>query len=246
MRDYSGWSFTDRSFLMALGISLLWHFFWFFSITITINPSKRFSHLPKPKIVSLGPVLDDTIFKTLVENKPQLSETFYRRISDFSSPLDLQVKTMDRFSPGEVVGLPARKKFWSSLRGLVGGAKTSPDYALVTHEAPVLGVSYEMSEIEGEASHRQLLSRPEEPLFPLGLGLDPALKDSEAEIQFAVDPSGVVTHAEILLSSGNPDLDLIWVRYLRHWQFSILSETDKSAGTQTGKIRLRFSRPAGR
>jgi len=244
LRDYSGWSFGDRSFLMALGISLLWHFFWFFSITITVDSSKRFSHQPRPKIVSLGPVLDDAIFRTLTQNKPQLSETFYRRISDFSSPLDLQVKTMERFSSGEVVGLPASKKFLSSLRGLVGGAKTSPDYAPVTHEAPALGVSYETSEIEGEASHRQLLSRPEEPLFPLGL--DPALKDSEAELQFAVDPSGVVTHAEILLSSGNPDLDLIWVRYVRHWQFSILSETNKLAGAQTGKIRLRFSRSTGK
>lgn len=230
---------------MALGISLLWHFFWFFSITITINPSQRFSHQPKPKIVSLGPVLDDTIFKTLVENKPQLSETFYRRISDFSSPLDLQVKTMERFSPGEVVGLPARKNFWSSLRELVKGTKTSPDYALVTHETPVLGgVSYTMAEIEGEAGHRQLLSRPEEPLFPLGL--DSALKNSEVEIQFTVDPSGFVTHAEILLSSGNPDLDLAWVRYMRQWQFSILSETDKAAGAHVGKVRLRFSRSAGK
>src|SRR3989338_1989314 len=129
---------------MVVWIFFFWHFFWFFSITITVNPSQRFGHQPRPKIVSLGPVLDDTIFKTLVEKKPQLSETFYRRISDFSSPLDLQVKTMERFSPGEVVGLPARKKFWSSLRGLVGGAKTSPDYTFVTHETPALGVSYEM------------------------------------------------------------------------------------------------------
>ncbi len=242
MRDYSGWSFNDRSFLMALGISLLWHFFWFFSITITVSSSRRSGHQPRPNIVSLGPVLDDTIFKTLVENKPQLSETFYRRISDFSSPLDLQVKTMERFSPGEIVGLPSRKKFWSSLRGLVGGAKTSPDYELALH-TPALGISYDVAPIEGEAKHRQILSRPEEPLFPLGL--DPAWKASVTELQFSVDPSGFVTHVEVFLSSGSPDLDLAWVRYMRQWQFSPLSETGGSARAQTGKIRLRFSQRAG-
>ena len=241
MRDYPGWSFWNRSFAMALGVSLLWHFFWFFSVTITVNPLKRFNAKPHPKIVSLGPVLDDTIFRTLVENKPQLSETLYRRISDFSSPLDLQVKTMERYSPGEVVGLPFSKKFWSSLKELVGGAKASPDYEFVSRFKT--GFSEEAPGIEGEASSRQVLSRPEEPVFPFGA--DPSLRDSEVELEFTVDPSGLVSHAETVLSSGNPDVDLMWARHLRHWQFSPL-EAGKAALPQTGKIRLRFKDHSGR
>ncbi len=243
MRDDEGWSFRNRSFATALAISLLWHFFWFFAITITVTSPKRFgSGKIKPQIVSLGPVLDDKIFRTLVQNKPTFSETFYRRSSDFLSPLDLEVKTIERHSSGEVVSLPFRKKFWSSLKELVGGTKTSPDYAFVPRLQTE--VPEEAPGLEGEIGNRPVLNRPEEPVFPLGF--DPALKDSETEIQFSVDPAGSVSQAEVLLSSGNPDLDLVWVRYLRQWQFSALSETDKPAGVQTGKIRFRFSRLMGK
>ncbi len=127
MKDYDTWSFKNRSFLTAIAASLLWHFFWFFAVTITVNPDKhRFRS--KPVIVSLGPVLDDRIFRTLVDTRPQASQTFYRRLSDFSSPAEVEVKTLPRTSPGEIVSLPFGKKMSNSMRTLIGGDKLSPDF----------------------------------------------------------------------------------------------------------------------
>ena len=128
MRDYESWSFWDKSFLWALAVSVLWHLFWFFSITITVSSHQKVK--PRPKLVSIGAVLDDTIFKTLVENRPQLSQAFYRPLSDFSSKLEPEVKTIERFSPGDVVSVPFRKKFADSLRELIGGPKSSPEYEI--------------------------------------------------------------------------------------------------------------------
>ncbi|HTL70009.1 MAG TPA: hypothetical protein VL404_01840, partial [Candidatus Eisenbacteria bacterium] len=65
MKGYETWHFRDRTFLGAVGLSLLWHFFWFFSITIVVSPPKP-KNKPMVKIVSIGPVLDDSIFRTLV------------------------------------------------------------------------------------------------------------------------------------------------------------------------------------
>ena len=109
MKGYEGWSFSDKSFAIALGLSLVWHLFWFSLVTIGVNPEKRAAK-PRAKIVFLGPVLDDKIFRTLVENKPELSKTLSRRLSDLISPVNIQTKTSERYSPGPVVSLPLGKK----------------------------------------------------------------------------------------------------------------------------------------
>ena len=129
MRDYESWSFRDKSFAWALLFSLLWHGFWFFSLTITVSSHKKTK--PRPKLVSIGAVLDDSIFKMLVENRPQLSQAFYRPISDFSSKLEPQAKTMERYSSGDVVSVPFSKKFSESLKELIGGSKSSPEFEIV-------------------------------------------------------------------------------------------------------------------
>ncbi len=124
--DYRSWSFADRSFGFALSVSLLWHLFWFFSVTIVVTPHRKIPG-PPPKIVSLGPVLDDAIFKTLVESRPEISKAFYRQPADFSSATQAPLQTVERYTPGDVVSVPMGKKFLSTLKEVVGGGKVSPD-----------------------------------------------------------------------------------------------------------------------
>lgn len=235
MKNYESWHFRDRSFAWALAISLLWHFFWFFSITITVSP-KRLSQKTRPKIVSLGPVLDDTLFRVLVQNKPQLSQTFYRHLSDYPALEDLKVRTIERHSPGDVVSLPFGQRFMSSLKGMVGGDKAEPAYEFISRLTS--GYSEEVAGLEGEVKNRQVLSRPASPAFPAGL--DPSLRDAETEIRFSVEPSGAVSGAAVVVSSGSPEMDLVWLRYLRKWQFSPL-DSRRAAPDQTGRVRFRFS-----
>ena len=128
MKDYETWSFRDRSFLWALLLSLLWHSFWFFSLTIVVSADKKIRQ--KTKLVSIGSVLDDSIFKTIVENRPQLSQAFYRPLSDFSSQLETKPQTLERYSAGDVVSVPFSKKFSDSLKELIGGEKYSPQYEI--------------------------------------------------------------------------------------------------------------------
>ncbi len=234
MKDFESWSFRNRSFATALSLSVLWHAFWFFSLTITINSNKKVSK-PKPEVISLGLVLDDKIFRTLIENRPELSKTFYRRLSDFSSPVEIQTKTAERYTAGSVVSLPFGKKSWDRVRGLIGGSKTSPEREL----ASKIEIRYadESARIEGELKARPLLSRPAEPEPPLGI--ESAVRNAEVTIDFTVDPSGSVTAAQAVLSSGDPELDLLWVRYLRHWQFAPVN-AEKPALEQKGKIRFHF------
>ncbi|MBI4432939.1 MAG: hypothetical protein HY592_05625 [Candidatus Omnitrophica bacterium] len=118
-----------QPFLAALFFSLLWHFFWFFSISVVVNP-RRMEAKPRPQLVSLGPVLDDTIFRTLVESKAQLSSTFYKPVSDFSQAIDPAPPTLERHVAGDVVSVPLGRKLQVSFHEVVGGVKSSPEEPL--------------------------------------------------------------------------------------------------------------------
>ena len=147
VKNYEGWSSQERSFAAALGLSVLWHAFWFFSITISLSPNKILVK-PRPRIVSLGPVLDDKMFRTLLETKPEYSQTFYRRLSDFSSPVEIQTKTVERYNRGSVVSLPLGKKTWNAVRGLIGGTKASPEHEFISRIK--IGFTDEPAGVEGE------------------------------------------------------------------------------------------------
>ncbi len=230
MREYDGWSFRDRSFALALGISLLWHFFWFFSIVVEVSPEKERKKAP-PRIVSLGAVLDDDIFRTLVETKPQLSEAFYRDVTDFTRPLEPPPKKIERMEPGTAVSVPLGKRFLESVKVLVDGDKASPDYEFVSRIN--LGFEEGIQGLEGEVRDRPVLSRPEEPQM---LSLAESLKGAEVVIKFTVDASGGVKSAEIARSSGNESVDALWLRYVRHWRF----QPAAGSADQLGTLRFRL------
>ncbi len=233
MREYQSWTFRDRSFIWALAVSVLWHCFWFFSVTIVVSPPRK-QEKNRPKMVSLGPVLNDRIFKTLVETKPQFSQTFYRQPSDLLKPMEVPTRTIERHAPGDVVSLPEGKNFFNSLKALIGGSKSSPDYEFAEKlPAPVTGTPYE---IEGELKNRQVLSLPEEPSLPPGA--DPSFKNSRTEIEFTVETSGSVDVAQVVSSSGDLSVDLAWMKYLRSWQFVPLQAGN--ASDQKGRAKFRF------
>ncbi len=227
-----GWSLRDRSFLSALAFSLLWHCFWFFSVSISVAVKKP-AH-PRPKIVSLGPVLDDSIFRTLVETRPELSETFYRRLSDFSKQVDLEVKTMERLSPGEVVGLPLGRRMMSSIRSLVGGAKSSPDTEFASRLAT--GYSQEIEALEGEVRGRAVIDRPEAPHLPAGF--EASLGGAGVVLDFIVERDGSVSDVHTAVSSGNRHMDFLWESYLKNWRFEP-QEAPLPGVRQKGRIRFR-------
>ncbi len=209
MKGYETWSFRDRSFLLGVAVSLGWHFFWFFAVTITVSP-ERSPAKPHPRIVSLGPVLDDSIFRTLVETRPQLSEAFYRRSSDFSAALEPPVRTIERHAPGDVVSVPFGKRFLDPMKVLAGD-KAMPDHDF----AAKIEIPYAEGAlaIEGEAASRRVLTRPAEPL---------PVTARAVEVRFAVDAGGAVLSASIALSSGDPQADERFLGHVRGWQFEPL------------------------
>ncbi len=196
----------DRSFLFAIAVSVLWHIFWFFSVTITVTPldAKKPSHT---KFVSIGPVLDDTIFQTLVDSRPEYSKAFYRELSDFDSATQLPTPAIGRHESGDVTSLPLGADPAQSLRQLMSGRKSSPEEFL-------RGTGFSPSdyfELRGDAASRQILSRPE----------PPEVNDVRpVELEFELSSAGKVLSMALFATSGDTELDQRWEDHLRQWIFT--------------------------
>lgn len=213
---------ADRALWLGGALSLLWHFFWFFSVTITVGPDPARRREPM-RSVSLGPVLDDTIFQTLVENRPKVSEAFYRQLSDFEPPaarLEPEAPAIQRREPGDVVSVPFGKKYTERLKEFMDGARP---------EASV-GAFGTLDSVEGPVARREVLSRPARPDFSeksrsvFGI--------SETLVEFVVGPTGEVSEARVLVSSGDPAMDQAWIRYVLAWRFA-------PGPFEKGRVRLR-------
>jgi len=221
---------NDRPLLLGALLSLLWHFFWFFSITITIGPSEL-ARRRVTRTASLGAVLDDTIFRTLVESRPQVTEAFYRHMSDLApAPPEPEIPLMDRHSSGDVVSVPFGKKFIMTLKEFIDGEKPSPDFGL---GAGMGGSFGRWESLEGQIKDRAVLSRPPRPDFPREA--ESRLFGAESVVGFSVDPSGTVVETETIISTGDPAVDALWLEYVRGFRFSPVA-----VERQNGKARLRF------
>ncbi len=90
-------------------------------------PAKKIEK-PRPTLVSLGPVMNDDILKTLVDTRTESSQSFYRRPSDLLPAENLPVQKVEAFVSGDVVSLPENETVSSALRQSLAGSKSSPDF----------------------------------------------------------------------------------------------------------------------
>ena len=196
-RDDRSWSFTGRGIAFGLAVSILWHLFWFFAVTIIVAPVTH-KPLPKTALISLGPVLDDALIKTLVDARPEYSKAFYRDLSGLDAATELPVQTLERHEAGDVTSIP------------VGGVIEKTDRDAFFHGAANFSSSDYFS-LEGDVSASQVLSRPE----------PPDVNDVRSTaIEFEVDSDGRVSATQIASSSGDETLDRKWEDHLRQWLFS--------------------------
>ncbi len=224
--DYRSWTFTDRPFFFALTVSALWHLLWFLMVTIVVAPPRRKPQV-QPAIVSLGPVLNDAIFKTLVETRPEISKAFYRQPQDIASATEAPAETLPRYEAGGVVSVPQGKGFVHSLKALVSGAKAEPEAGLPTLMDEEQGTYFEFY---GRPEGLQVLSRPPEPADL------PAGAVAATEIEFSIDPRGQAIDLEVVQSCGDATLDRVWEEHLSQWIFAEGGAFDAAPA----RLRVRF------
>ena len=193
----------DRSVAYAMSVSVLWHLFWFFTVNVNVTP-KGFVKAGQTKVVSLGAMLDDEIFKTLVESRPESTRASYRELSEFRPATELPPPAVQRQVPGDVTSLPGGEKLTGSLRSVISGVKAS---ALSSESVPAS--TEEPFTLTQGLLPSQILSRPEPPA-PAGA----------LTVSFELDASGRVVSANTTVSSGDPSVDRAYEAYVLQWVFA--------------------------
>ena len=204
-----------RNIAVPLLISTAWHVVCIHAITIiSFQPHVQFPRFSEISFV--GAILKEPDFEV------QLSEpSFSRRPEEVIEPF------LER--SGRLFSTPVTTPgFWSAsmvnVASVEGALPLSEGVFLRQKSSPLFSPEYfelpqekETFRLEGPARERPLYYRPERPQLPRWI--DPKEIRTDLQFRFWISREGRVESIEKLISSGDPTVDLIGMRYLRRWQF---------------------------
>ena len=225
-------TFPGKELGIALFVSALWHLACISSVTIVSLPPRvkfpRFS-----QISFVGSILNEPDFEIRLSQLP-----FTRRPNEVIQPF-LQ-------RSGRLVSAPLTTPgFWMVPGGNIASAaetfRLSEDLFLAQRADPLFSPEHlalpqekEALVLEGPAHQRVLYYRPDRPPLPRWVDLKKVKTD--LRFKFWITPDGKTESIETVVSSGDPEVDLIGVRYLRRWRFN-----PKQEGREWGVVS--FSLP---
>ena len=207
--------FPGKELGIALFLSALWHLVCISSIVIvSFPPQVRFPHFSQISFV--GSVLSEPDFEIRLSQLP-----FTRRPDQVIQPF-LQRN-------GRLMSAPLTTPAFWTTPGSIGSVeetlRLSEDVFLAQRPGPLffpehfeLPQEKEAFVLEGPARQRVLYYRPERPQLPRWVDLKKVKAD--LRFKFWMTPQGKTESIETLISSGDPEVDLIGVRYLRRWRFN--------------------------
>lgn len=211
-----------RNASISLLLSALWHLFCFSSVTIvSLPPSVRFPRFSE--VVFVGSILTEPDFEVRAS---ELS--FGRRPEEVVEPflqrrgrlIDASLTAPSRWGRERAEAVPLEETL-RLPQELFLHQKASPLFSPELFDLPH---EKEAFHLEGPAAHRALYYRPPQPQLPRWV--DVREIRTGLQFKFWISPKGRVASIEKLISSGDPAIDLIGMRYLRKWQFSPKEKAD--------------------
>jgi len=156
------------------------------------------------------------------------------------------------FSPhsGKVITEPVRsffgkerflddKRYKPVIGEIIEAKKRFP---IAIEKKSIADPAVERSVIEGQAKDRSLIFKPALPSYQELIavsGQDLVKPYFKVKMRLVIAPDGTVKAVDKLETSGQPEVDLIAIRYLKKWRFSPLSP-DKAGEDQEGIVSLKF------
>ncbi len=227
------------NFNRALIISFLWHLLCFFTITIIIVPAgamqKRLSD-----IYFLGSLLDKKSFKHDFRDL----DTFSKKRQKSTAKVSLDE---EQVIPVKRIGFGRERTLFlenssevTGIDSIIGTEKLFPD--TVKRERAYSEPDRGFPEISGKAKDRLILFKPPFPDYKVALSAhhkDNVFISCSVELKLIISKEGTVKTADILQTSGYPDIDLIAVRYAKKWRFTPL-KPDYPQNDQEGVVQIEF------
>ena len=223
-----------RTTLISFFIHLLGIFIFYIRVESPIQfPLSSSSH-----IAFLGSLLDEKVFQmiplerieTKREKKDWVSWELLKPITTFPDNIQPSeiLKDMSELELGTKVKLENR---------------SGPFYVIKTNSFVLASVQSMTIKMEGEVQKRTILYHPDLPKYPSSIIQFP--RECDVVIHFRVSPKGLIQQIERVISSGESDLDILAIRYLRQWRFAPLqtdiNNNSRSLTMQRGILKIHYS-----
>ncbi len=228
--------FANRAFNIALLISILWHLICISAVNIVSLPGKfRFGELTS--ISFLGPILEKTALDIMMANRPVAVRTNYEGGAAIRP--EIRTERNDTLLTRERMKQDIAKRSEKNMGKAVGV------YFQETKEVPALARSLNRpkrpaaikeGEISWPAASREVFYKPDKPNVPESVSSNMPFN---MEFNFLVSAQGDVKEVVPVISSGNAEVDLLGIRYLKSWKFgSLRSEAVQKEEWGRAKIVL--------
>lgn len=229
--------FANRAFNIAFLISLAWHLFWMSAVNVVVLPG-RYKARELTSVSFLGPLLEKTALDIMLVNKPVAVTTRYQHSLKYAHSFD---KKEDGLHPEKVDREEVEERIYARAENEI--SKIPVAVSLRDKEIPnIVKVKRPKdtqlkgpSEISGVAAKREVIYKPIKPQ------VSSRIKPSAPfilELGFSVSAQGEVNEVVPVVSSGDPEVDLLGIRYLKNWKFAPLRENSQES--QEGRIKLVF------
>lgn len=226
--------FRDKEFNLAFLISLLWHLFLLFAVTIVVLPT-GFPMAKVSTVSFLGPLLEKTAFEIMVDKNRPSKQTAYKRSMYFENSFldhrggNLSLKFKDVAAPQkEEAAKITGKEFLDS-------PKITPPFLIPNLTQPAGRTGQGDFFIEGPLSEREVLSSPKLPV--MSKRVEQGQRDFSVKLKVKVRPEGDVADASLLASSGYPDVDMAAINYMKGVRFSPMGSSLKGS-LMGGEVKL--------
>lgn len=225
------------NFFQAFVISLLGHILCFFTFNIIVVP-RGITAQTFTNVCFLGSILDNNAFTREIKRAYNAGEEEMKGAKE-RVLCDRKALFSKRIIKPQIKSdyLLTSKQVFSSIDEIMKVDKYVFDN-LQTAEKPKTSESD--VKIIGSAKERAILSKPAKPyMLEEGFIIKHGLNNGyfKVKLKVTISPEGRVRKVEKLTSSGYPEIDLIWMRYVGRWIFAPI-DSSVSNHDQQGILEL--------
>ncbi len=233
--------FSTRAFNIALIASFVLHATLVTAVNIVVLPAK-FKVREFTSISFLGPILEKRALDIRTANKPGSAATNYE--SDLKGGREIHDVKSEAFQASDTV----RKDISGRTEKRMNAALSMPfrevkDLPVAVRNIKKVSRGESRAKdtgISGPLAAREVFYRPAKPIVPGWINSNTPFS---LELKFFVTAQGDVKEVIPVVSSGNAEIDLLGIRYLKEWKFVPIAERGSlSEKDEWGRAKIVFSK----
>lgn len=206
------------------------------AINVVVLPGK-YETRDLTSVSFLGPILEETALQIMLVNKPVAVTTRYQHSLKYTHSIvergDLPLEDETRDQAKRHVSTSVEDSIGNVLGIILRKSKEIPNIVKRISKRDTRSGS--SRRISGAIAKREVIYKPNKPKLPSWIT---ASVPFVLELDFCVSSQGEIKEIVPAVSSGDPEVDLLGIRYLKSWKFAPLTQNRDEE--QRGRIKFVF------